>query len=96
MTEEKAKAEYSPWKMVWAFVGSLLSAYGMGRLLSLINGVTIAAGLLIGLLVGLHFVLPMISVNNTMEGRKCALTVINIAYNMLGLIVMGVIIGAWR
>jgi len=41
-------------------------------------------------------VFPMISVNNTMEGRKVLLTVINVVYNMLGLIIMGVIIGAWR
>jgi hypothetical protein len=96
MTEEKAKAEYSPWKMVWAFVGSILSAYGVARVLSFINGVTALGGLLIGLLIGLHFVFPMISVNNTMEGRKVLLTVINVVYNMLGLIIMGVIIGAWR
>jgi hypothetical protein len=96
MTEEKAKAEYSPWKMVWAFIGCMLSAYGVARVLSFISGVTALGGLLIGLLVGLHFVLPMISVNNAMEGRKMVLTVINIGYNILGLVIMGIIIGAWR
>ena len=96
MTEEKAKAEYSPWKMVWAFVASLLSAYGIARLLSLISGVNLFVGLMVGLLIGVHFVFPIISVANTMEGRKAALTIINIVYNLLGLIVMGIIIGAWR
>jgi hypothetical protein len=96
MSEEKARAEYSPWKMVWAFIGSMLSAYGVARVLSFVNGVTALGGLVIGLLIGLHFVFPMISVNNTMEGRKVILTAINVAYNMLGLIIMGIIIGAWR
>jgi|WetSurMetagenome_2_1015567.scaffolds.fasta_scaffold28813_5 hypothetical protein len=96
MTEEKAKSEYSPWKMVWAFIGSMLSAYGVARVLSFISGVTALGGLIIGLLIGLHFVFPMMSVNNAMEGRKAVLTAINVAYNMLGLIIMGIIIGAWR
>jgi hypothetical protein len=95
-TEEQAMADYSPWKMVWAFMGSLLSSYGVARILSLINGVTVIGGLLIGLLIGLNFIFPMMSVNNAMEGRKAALSAINIGYNMLGLIVMGLIISAWR
>jgi hypothetical protein len=95
-SEDKLRAEYSPWKMVWAFAGSLLSAYGVARILSFITGVNLFGGLMIGLLIGIHFVLPIVSVANSMEGRRVVLTAINIAYNMLGLIVMGLIIGGWR
>jgi hypothetical protein len=95
-TEEQMKADFSPWKLVWAFIASLLAAYGIARLLSLIPGVVAVSGLVIGLLVGIHFALAFISTNDAMEGRSIKLTAINVFYNIVGLMIMGLIIGGWR
>jgi len=95
-TEEQLKAAFSPWKFVWAFIGSLLAAYGLARIMSWIPGVSLSTGIMVGLLAGICFVLAPMSINDVMEGRPCKLTTVNILYHMVGFVLMGIIIGAWR
>lgn len=95
-TEEQLKAAFSPWKFVWTFIGSLLAAYGLARIMSWIPGVSLSTGIMVGLLAGICFVLAPMSINDVMEGRPCKLTTVNILYHMVGFVLMGIIIGAWR
>jgi len=95
-TEEQARKEFAAWKLVWAFVGSLLAAYTIARILSLIPNSTPFAGAMIGLLLGINISFVLASVSDTMEGRPFKLTLINSLYNLVGLLIMGLIIGAWH
>lgn len=95
-TEEQLKAAFSPWKLVWTFIGSLLAAYGLARALSWIPGSSISTGGMLGILAGVCFILAPMSINDVMESRPCKLTTVNILYHMIGFVLMGIIIGAWR
>jgi hypothetical protein len=95
-TDEQLKAIYSPWKFVWAFIGSLLVAYGLARAMSWIPGASLSTGAMLGVLAGICFVMAPMTINDVMEGRPCKLTTINVLYNLIGFVAMGIIIGAWR
>lgn len=95
-TKEQLEAGYSPWKLVWAFIGSLLAAYGMARILSWIPGATLSTGIMLSVLAGICFILAPVSIHDVMEGRPCKLTAINVFYHMIGFVLIGIIIGAWR
>lgn len=95
-TEEQLKAAFSPWKLVWTFVASFLAAYGIARIMSWIPGATLASAIMVSVLVGVCFVLSVTSMNDVMEGRSKTLTAINVLYDLVGFLLMGVIIGAWR
>lgn len=95
-TADQLKAAFSPWKLVWTFIGSLLAAYGQARIMSWIPGAALPTGIMVGVLTGVCFILAPMSINDMMEGRPCRLTTVNILYHMFGFVLMGIIIGAWR
>jgi hypothetical protein len=95
-TEEQLKANYSPWKLVWAFIGSFIASYGIARILSWLPVADMYAGVVVGLIAGVCFSLTTSSINDCMEGRPLKLTAVNVIYNMFGFVIMGVILGAWR
>jgi len=95
-TKEQITAEFSPLKLVWAAICALVAAYGVARIMSWTGGDSLVDGLLVGLLVGVCFVLTSFWVNDTFEGRRKDLTVINSLYHLIGLMIVGIIIGIWR
>jgi len=95
-TDEQMKASFSIWKMVWAFIGSLIAAYGIARVLSWQAQVDAVRGLMVGLLVGVCFVFTIVTIRDQMESRPGKLTIISVIYNLIGLMMVGLIIGAWR
>jgi len=95
-TEEQVKAAFSPLKLVWALFGSLLAAYGIARILSWMSSVSVATGIVVGLLTGICFAFAVMTINDVMESRPKMLTAINVIYHLAGFVVMGLILGAWR
>jgi hypothetical protein len=95
-TEEQVKAAFSPWKLIWAFVGSFIAAYGIARVLSWLTAVDMSAGVVVGLIASVCFVLAAMTINDIMESRPTKLTVVNVLYHVFGFVVMGIILGAWR
>jgi len=95
-TEEQMKTAFSPWKLVWAFVGSLVAAYGLSRILSWMPAPNSGSGLITGLLAGVCFVCATMTINDVMESRPTKLTAINCFYHIIGFAIAGIIIGAWR
>lgn len=94
-TKEQVNAEFKPMKLVWAFIGSLVIAYGLARVLDWSNGDTIAAGIITGALAAVCFVGASAFINDQMEGRPMVLFGINFFYSLIGFMMMGAIIGAW-
>ncbi len=95
-TEEQLKAEFSAMKMVYALIGSLLVAYGMARILSWTMAATVTDALMAALVAGVCFVLTTFAVRDTMEGHPFKLTAINVLYNIIGFLLIGLILGVWK
>jgi hypothetical protein len=94
-TKEQVEADFSAMKLVWAFFGSLVIAYGLARVLDWSNGATFADGIVAGALAAVCFVGASAFINDKMEGRSGMLFGINFLYTLLGFMIMGAIIGAW-
>jgi hypothetical protein len=95
-TKEQLKAGFSSLSYVWALIFSFLAAYGIARICVWAQRGTVWDGIVIGLLAGVCFVLASMGVNDIFERRPCRLTLINVLYHIVGFIIIGVIIGAWR
>lgn len=94
-TKEQIKSETSFWKMIVALIASLIVAYGIARIMSCMSAITLTDGVLFGLLIGVCLLGPTVGLNVMFEGRPGKLFGINFLYNLVGLVIMGVIIGAW-
>jgi len=95
-TKEQIKADFSPFNLLWAFIGSFIGAYGIARIMLWSGGSTIADGIKISIVVGVCFVMVTMGINDMFEKRPCKLTMINILYHMVSFIIIGIIIGAWH
>ncbi|MFH1892680.1 MAG: DUF1761 domain-containing protein [Candidatus Zixiibacteriota bacterium] len=95
-TKEQVRADFSPWKLVGAFIGGFFSAYGIARILSWTSLEPMWGGFGLGLMAGICFAAATVAVNDVMESRSMKLTIINSLYNVIGFVGMGLIIGAWR
>jgi hypothetical protein len=94
-SKEEITKGHSAISYVWAIVTAFVASYGIARLMLWTGRDTISDGILIGLLAGVCFVMTAFWVNDVFEQRKCALPLINGLYHVVGLIVAGVIIGAF-
>ena len=95
-TKEQLEADFSPVSYVVAFLTAFLASYGIARFMVWSGGSSIYDGFIIGLLGGICFVLATMTMNDTFEKKPLGLTMINVLYHLVGFIVVGVIIGAWR
>jgi hypothetical protein len=95
-TREQLAAQASPINYLWALITSFVASYGIARIMSWSGGNTIGDAIKISILAAICFVLTTMSVNDTFEGRPKGLTFINILYHIVGFIIIGIIIGAWR
>ncbi len=95
-SKEQIAKDFSPVNYFLALIFSLIAAYGIARIMFWSNGSSIADGITVSLLAGVCFVFPSMGVNDVFENRPRGLTFINIFYHIVGFVVMGIIIGAWR
>jgi len=95
-TKEQAQADYSPWKLLFTLIMALVAAYGIARISSWIRADLLWSGLGVGLLIGVCFVLTTMGMNDLMESRPKKLFLMNIFYQIISFMVMGLIIGLWR
>ena len=95
-TDEQVKADFTPVSLVWTFIMSLLAAYGIARILSWMHAASMAQGLQVGLVAGISFAMATVWMHDAMERRPRSLTVVNSLYSIIGFVVMGLILGAWR
>jgi hypothetical protein len=94
-SKEQVAADSSSANYIGALVTSFVASYGIARLMVWTARDTIADGIVFGLFVGICFVSTSMGVSDSFEGRRRSLSVINIMYHITGLIVVGIIIGAW-
>jgi hypothetical protein len=94
-SKEQVEKGSTPLKMIWAFVGSLMAAYGLARILSWTGSYSLTDAVVVSLLTAICFLVTVIGISDSMEGRPMKLYLINIFYNLLGFCIMGIIIGVW-
>ena len=85
----------SPLKYLVAFIGSLLMAYILARLLEIIGGPSLELGILIAVVVWVAFVAATSAVNFAFAGRPVRLWLIENGNHLITLLVMGTILGVW-
>ena len=86
----------APIGAVAALVGGLVTALVMSTVISWAQAAGFAEGALVGLMVAVGFLIPMNGVNYLFEHRPRKLFLINAGHDLTNLVVMGVILGAWR
>ncbi|MGB7285043.1 MAG: DUF1761 domain-containing protein [Candidatus Acidiferrum sp.] len=95
MTPEKAASMNPVLPYVITFVLNLLIALVLAQICSWRNANTAARGAAVGTLLWIGFVGPVTFTTSMYEMRPMQLFAMNEFYPLAGLILMGVIIGAW-
>jgi hypothetical protein len=95
-TKEQADADFKASKLVWVLIVSLITAYGIARIISYTGATTLYDAIMLSALAAICLVITNVSLNNTMEARPCKLTLVNGLFNLVGFVIMGAIIGYWR
>lgn len=95
MTPEKAAGMNPVLPYVITFVLNLLIAFVLAQICSWRNANTAARGAAVGTLLWIGFVGPVTFTTSMYEMRSMQLFAINEIYPLAGLILMGLIIGAW-
>lgn len=85
----------SPLKYLVAFIGSLLMAYILARLLDLVGGPSLELGILVAVVVWVAFVAATSAANFAFAGRPVRLWLIENGSHLVTLLVMGAILGVW-
>jgi uncharacterized membrane protein len=94
-TSEQVAREFSPLKIVWAFVLGFMTSYGLARLIVWTGRATPVDGLLLGVLVCVVFAMTSIAVNHVFEGRPARLTLIYALHHLVEFAAIGLLLGAW-
>jgi hypothetical protein len=81
---------------ILTFIGSLLMAYALGRVIWYADAFTLMAGSMIGLLAWIGFVATTHATNYLFEGKSFPLFTLNMGYHLVALVIMGALLGAWR
>lgn len=76
-----------------AGLSKLVMAFCLGRLLALVDAVSVGNGIALGLFLWIGFVATTLSVNHRFQMKPWALTVIDGGYWLAVLVTMGVVIG---
>jgi hypothetical protein len=76
-------------------VGAIVTSYVLARIVKWAEVDDFWNGALVGLLVWLGFVATVLAVNTWFGGRPRALWAIDAGYQLVALLIMGAILGAW-
>ncbi len=92
----KARMAASQRAYALTFVGSLLMAYAVARVVWYAQAHSVVAGALIGLLAWIGFVATTHGANYLFEGKSFRLYGINTGYPLVSLIIMGALLAVWK
>jgi hypothetical protein len=92
----QARMSGAPRAYALTFLASLLMAYALARVIWYAEAFTLAGGALIGLLAWLGFVVTSHAANYLFEGKSMSLFTLNMGYHLVGLVLMGALLGAWK
>lgn len=80
----------------WAAVAALVTAYVLSHFVDYANAVTLADGAKTGLWAGLGLVATAMFTTNLFSGSSTKLWLINAGYQVVNLVIMGMILAVWQ
>lgn len=96
MTQEDLQRGANPVMYLGTFVGALVSAYVLALFINAAQMTTLGRGATAGLLAGLGFVAPSFGANYIFGRRPLSLYLIDAGYQIVSLLIGGIILGLWR
>lgn len=94
--EELKEMQKGVWKSyVLSFIGSLVMAYVLAHIIKYAEGKTVLDGFMSGISVWFGFVVTTHLAPVLFEGRRPELYVINSFYNLVSLVIMGIVLTVW-
>ena len=95
-TEEELKENFNPGKTyTLSVISSLITALALAYLLSLTEANTIMDALRVAITGWLGFVAAVFYLNSLYEGKTIGLVAINTGYQLVNLVVYGIILALW-
>jgi uncharacterized protein DUF1761 len=94
--EQMKQSGNSPMPYIIALVCNLVIAYVLALVCNASGATTMAKGASTGILMWLGFVGTITLTTYQFDGRPVALWAINYGYALVGMIIMGAILGAWK
>ncbi len=82
--------------LVWTFIGSLVTAGVLRKFATMVGATSVGAGISLGAMVWLGFIATVTLASVLYEKRSVNLYILNNAYQLVSLAVMGAIVAAWR
>ncbi len=82
--------------LVWSFIGSLVTAGVLRKFATMVGATSVGAGISLGAMVWLGFIATVTLASVLYEKRSVNLYILNNAYQLVSLVVMGAIVAAWR
>ena len=91
----KSQSDFKPTAtpFIISFIAELIMAWMLSGIIGMGGSLTVAAGLIAGLLVWFGFVITTMAVNHAYAGTKPALTLIDGGHWLIVLLIMGAVLG---
>jgi hypothetical protein len=97
MTREQIKASGGAGKSyIGTFIGALVMAYVLAHIVSYADAQTVAAGAQTGFWCWLGFAATTSLANNLFSSRPFGLFLVDTGYNLVGMVLAGIILALWR
>lgn len=77
-------------------LSALVIAFTLALFLTLPAQVDVVTGVVFGVIAALGFIAPAVATGAVFEGRPWTVTLLTIGYELISLVIMGAILGAWR
>ncbi len=95
-TEEEIKKDFNPIKTYGlAFLGQLVMAYTLARIMSYLGADTVAQGIRLAFLCWIGFIASAMMINSLFEGKSIRQVLVDGGYHLIVLLLFGTILGAW-
>lgn len=93
----KVQADFkpSPGPFILAFAGQFVMAFVLAGLLGHLGSVNIHNGIISAIFVWIGFIAPTVAINDSFQGAKVSLTVIDAGHWLIVLMLMGAVLGAF-
>lgn len=96
-SEEELKKDFNPVRTYGlAFLGHLIMAYALARVMTYTDASTVAQGIRIAFLCWIGFTAATMFINSLFEGKKIERLGVDAGYHLIVLLVYGAVLGAWQ
>jgi hypothetical protein len=93
---EEGKAHMTPWPYIIALVANLVMALVLAKVIGWVSQWSAAGGARVGFILGLGIAFAAMATANVFEQRPLSFILISAGYPVVGCIIMGAILGAWK